>query len=229
MTHTEKLQQIFEAALKDNSEFTKPLTRAFPTSPSAQPVAVSQPAPAPEPEPEPVIEVPAAPAANAGLSDAASAELGALLEEQHQRKTNKHRRETVVTLAVVLVLTGGGAGWFVQSPQRLQAMKEAVHDIRSVGDVKSIVAKYQAALEKIGDRSKQIDHATVSMGVNANQDDAVDPNMNAEMLALMGGKGKTTGERNQMVWNAFGSKKDTTEAKNDPQPTAAVPREYSVR
>lgn len=226
MTHTQKLQQIYEAALKDNSEFTKPLTRAFPTSPSAQPVAVSQPAPAPEPEP--VIEVPAAPTADAGLSDAASAELGALLEEQHQRKTNKHRRETLMTLAVVLALTGGGAGWFVQSPQRLQAMKEAIHDIRSVGDVKSIVAKYQAALDKIGDRSKQIDQATISMGVSANQDDAVDPNMNAEMLSLMGGKGKTTGQRNQMVKNAFGSKKDTTEAKSDPQPTAALPHEFSV-
>lgn len=226
MTHTQKLQQIYEAALKDNSEFTKPLTRAFPTSPSAQPVAVSQPAPAPEPEP--VIEVPAAPTADAGLSDAASAELGALLEEQHQRKTNKHRRETLMTLAVVLALTGGGAGWFVQSPQRLQAMKEAIHDIRSVGDVKSIVAKYQAALDKIGDRSKQIDQATISMGVSANQDDAVDPNMNAEMLSLMGGKGKTTGQRNQMVKTAFGSKKDTTEAKSDPQPTAALPREFSV-
>ena len=226
MTHTEKLQQIFAAALKDNSEFDKAPTRAFPTSPSAQPVAVSQPAPAAEPEP--VIEVPAAPAENAGLSAAASAELGTLLDEQHQRKASKHRRETLATLAVILTLTGGGVGWIVQSPQRLQAMKEAVHDIRSVGDVKSIVAKYQAALDKIGDRSKQIDHATVSMGVSANQDDAVDPNMNAEMLALMGGKGKTTGERNQKVQNAFGSQKDTTEAKNDPQPTAAVPREYSV-
>ena len=89
-------------------------------------------------------------------------------------------------------------------------MKEAVHDIRSIGDVKSIVAKYQAALDKIGARSKQIDHATVTMGVSANQDDAVDPNMNAEMLSLMGGEGKTTGQRNQIVDNAFGSKKETT-------------------
>ena len=48
------------------------------------------------------------------------------------------------------------------------------------------------------------------MGVSANQDDAVDPNMNAEMLSLMGGEGKTTGQRNQMVKNAFGSKKEKT-------------------
>ena len=203
MTHQEKLQQIFAAALKDNSEFNKEPTRAFPTQPSAQPVAVSPPAPAPEPEP--ILE----PAANAGLSHTASAELGALLDEQHQRKTNKQRRETVVTLAVVVALTVGGAGWFAQSPPRLQAIKEAVHDIRSVGDVKSIVAKYQAALDKIGDRSHQIDHATVTMGVSANQDDAVDPNMNSEMLSLMGGEGKTTGQRNQMVKNAFSAKTET--------------------
>ena len=204
MTHQEKLQQIFEAALKDDSQLDKEPTRAFPTQPSAQPVAVSPLVPAPEPEP--ILK----PAANAGLSHTASADLGTLLDEQHQRKTNKHRRETVVTLAVVVALTVGGAGWFVQSPQRLHAMKEAVHDIRSIGDVKSIVAKYQAALDKIGDRSKQIDHATVTMGVSANQDDAVDPNMNAEMLSLMGGEGKTTGQRNQIVDNAFGSKKETT-------------------
>ncbi len=207
MTHTEKLQQIFDAALKDSSEFTKQPTRAFPTSASAQPVAVSPPAPAPEPEP--IVES----AANVGLSAAASAELGTLLDEQHQRKARKHRRETLVTLAVVLALTGGGAGWFIQSPQRLQALKEAVHDIRSIGDVKSIVAKYQAALDKIGDRSKQIDQATESMGVSSNQDNAIDPNMNAEMLSLMGGKGKTTGQRNQMVRNAFGPKQNTAEVK----------------
>ena len=208
MTHTEKLQQIFAAALKDNSEFDKAPTRAFPTPSGAQPMVASQPAPAQEPAP--IVESPVEPAANAGLSAAASAELGTLLDEQHQRKASKLRRETLATLAVILTLTGGGAGWFVQSPQRLQAMKEAVHDIRSVGDVKSIVAKYQAALDKIGDRSKQIDHATVTMGVSADQDDAVDPNMNAEMLSLMGGEGKTTGQRNQMVNNAFGSKKETT-------------------
>lgn len=224
MTHTEKLQQIFEAALKDNTEFTKLPTRAFPAAPSASPGVVSQ--PAAEQEPESIV---AAPAANAGLSASASAELGALLDEQHQRKTRKHRREMLVTLAVVLALTGSGAGWFVQSPQRLQAMKEAVHDIRSVGDVKSMVAKYQAALDKIAVRSKQIDQATVSMGVSSNQDDAIDPNMNAEMLSLMGGKGKTTGQRNQMVRNAFGPKQKTVEANNEPQPTAVLPREFSVR
>lgn len=226
MTHTEKLQQIFDAALKDNSEFTNPPAQAFSTSPSAQQVAVSQLAPAPEPEP--VMEVPAGPAANAGLSAAASEELGVLLEEQHQRKTNKRHCETVVTLAVVLALTVGGAGWFVQSPQRLQAMKEAIHDIRSVGDVKSIAAKYQAALDKIGDRSKQIAQVTVALNVSPKQNDAADPHMNAEMLSLTGGKGKTTGQRNQMVLSAFSSQKKTVEPKNDPQPTAAMPREVSV-
>ena len=55
MTHAEKLQQIFAAALKDTSEYDHPLTRAFPSSPAAKPVAVSQPAP----EPELVQETPA--------------------------------------------------------------------------------------------------------------------------------------------------------------------------
>ncbi len=227
MTHTEKLQQIFAAALKDNSEFNKVPTRAFPTPGSAKPMVASQPAPAPEPEP--IVESPAEPAANAGLSAAASAELGVLLDEQHRRKASKLRRDTLATLAVILTLTGGGAGWFVQSPQRLQAMKEVVHDIRSVGDVKSIVSKYQAALERIGDRSRQIGQATVSMGVSSDQECEIDPNMNAEMLSLMGGEGKTTGQRNQLVKNAFGSQQEAAKAKNDTKPTAALARQYSVR
>lgn len=228
MTHAEKLQLLFEAALKDSSEPLKPLTRSFPSTLSATTAAASPPAPEPKPErvpvvevpvapivevpAPPVVEVPAAPVVNAGLSDVASAELGKLLDEQHQRKTSKHRRELLITLSVLFALTGGGFGWFVQSPQRVAAFKEAIRDVRSVGDVKSMVAKYQAALDKVAVRSNQIDQATASMGVSANQDDAKDPNMDAEMLAMMGGEGKTTGQRNQLVQEKFGSMKAKDEA-----------------
>jgi hypothetical protein len=199
MTHTEKLQQIFAAALKDHSEFDKPFTRAFPASLVAKPVAVSQPAAEPAPSPEPVVEVPAepaAPAASAGLSESESAELGNLLKEQQQGKTHKLRRDALMTLGVLTILTGNAFCWFVNSPQRVVAFNEAIQNVRSVGDVKSMVTKYQVALDKIAVRSKQIDQATASMGLSPNQHGAKDSNMDGEMLAMMGGKGKTTGQRN---------------------------------
>jgi len=211
MTDQEKLQRLFEAALKDTSELSKPPTRVFPASQAAAPMAVVQ--PQPEPVAPPVVETPAAPVVNAGLSAAESAELGRLLTEQQQRKTRKRRREALVTFGILLAVIGGGTGWFVQSPQRIQAFNEAMRDIRSVGDVTAMVGKYQAALDKVAARSNQIDQATESMGVSSNQDDAKDPHMEAEMLAMMGGKGTTTGQRNKLVQQNFGHmKKDDSKA-----------------
>ena len=208
MTHAEKLQQIFDAALKDCSEPVKPLARAFPATLGTAAVTVSQPAPEPECMPEPVEEVPTTAAVSAGLiiTPAESAELGRLLEEQQERESRKRRRDMWTSLAVVLVLIGGGSGWFVQSPQRVQALNEAVQDVRSLGDVSSLAARYQAALDKVAIRSKQIDTATESMGVSSNQDGVTDPTMDAETLAMMGGSGKTTRKRSELITQKFQTK-----------------------
>ena len=214
MTDNEKLQQLFQAALKDTSEGKASLVRAFP---SPTPIVANPPSiePVPQvffkPEEAPVaVEASARPATNAGLGEAESAELGALLDEQNLRKSRKRRRELIGTFVVLFALTGGGFGWFVHSPARVQAFREAVKDIRSVGDIKSTVAQYQVALDRISARSSQIDEATQSMGVSSNQDGMADPNMDAEMHAMMGGEGKTTGERNKTLQNAFGKKVEPT-------------------
>lgn len=191
MTHTEKLQQIFEAALKDNSEFNKPLTRAFPASLAAKPVAAEH-----TPPPEPVVEAPAAsaaPATSAGQSESESAELGQRLEDQQQPKTRKLRSDALMTLGILTILTGNAFSWFVNSPQRVVAFHQAIQDVRSVGDVGSTVARYQVALDKIAVRSQQIDRATAAMSLSSNQDGATDSITDTAMLALMGGKDKTTG------------------------------------
>jgi len=210
MTDNEKLQKLFQAALKAPSvEGKAPLERAFPTP---TPVAAPQPIAEPireavaMPAPPATLEADAPPLANAGLSEAASAELGALLDEQMRRKNRKRRRETIGTLIVFFLFTGGGVGWFVQSPGRIQALKEAIRDIHDAGDIKTMVAKYQKALDRIAVHSQQIDHATESMGCSANQENEKDPNFNVEMKAMMGGKGKTTGERNSALQKTFGKK-----------------------
>ena len=62
------------------------------------------------------------------------------MDAQIKRKARRRRRELVMTLVVCLGLTGGGYGWFIQSPSRVQAFSDAMKDIRSVGDVKGLVA-----------------------------------------------------------------------------------------
>jgi len=73
MTHSEKLQQIFEAALRDSSDFNKPPTRAFPASRKQESLAISLSVAEPEFETESIMGTPSA-VDQPGLSDTASAE-----------------------------------------------------------------------------------------------------------------------------------------------------------
>lgn len=220
MTDQEKLQQLFQAALKaPPAEGKAALALAFPTP---------APLPTPAPVPEPLPQIVSTPLPNAGLDEATSAELGALLDAQMAGQKRKRRRELIGTFVVLLGLTGGGFGWFVQSPTRVQAFREAMADIRSVGDVAAMVAKYQVALDKIATRSNQIDQATEAMGGSANQDGMKDVNMDAEMQAMMGGEGKTTGERNKMLQNAFGKKIKAPEPAIKPTSDQAAAKKASA-
>ncbi len=144
--------------------------------------------------------------ANAGLSHTEAEELGQLLDGQRARLRRKRRRDALVALGVFFGLSGGGFGWFVQSPARVQAAREAFRDIRSVGDIAGMVAQYKLALDKIAVRSKQIDQATEAMGVSADQSKEKDVYMDGEMKQFMGGegKGKTIGERNRLLQQNFG-------------------------
>jgi hypothetical protein len=224
MTDKEKLQKLFDAALRAPSTGEGAPKRAVPATPAASCPApelgrILSPARAAAPiaaAPEPAVvqaapqgedelaEPCAAPTMGAVLDDAASAELGALLDEQIRRKKRQHRIESLVAAVVFFSLTGGGFAWFVQSPERVQAFTSAMREIRSVGDVKSLVAKYQAALERISTRGQQIDQASAAMGAVVTAEDERDPYLDAEMKSMMGGKGKTIGERGKQMKEAFG-------------------------
>lgn len=213
MTDQEKLQKLFQAALQDSSELSKAPTRAFPTSSSVPaPASVVAPMPFTQPVPVAVTPKPVAVAteppvvlpSNAGLDEATSHELGSLLDEQRTRISGKRRRDTLIVLGVMLGLAGGGFGWFVQDPQRVQAFKDAMRDIRSVGDVGSMVAKYRESLDRVAARGKQIDQATAAMGVVKTAQDEEDPYFEEEMKGMMGGEGRTLGERNKAMKDNFG-------------------------
>jgi hypothetical protein len=215
MTDKEKMQRLFDAALKDPKELNAaPPTRVVPVSPlEAVPVPVVAPvfqakmqdtvpamvAPEPATVPQPTSQ----PTMAAVLDDAASTELAALLDEQFKRKRRKRRIEALVTAAVMLSVCGGSTIWFVQNPQRVQAFKDAIREIRSVGDVKALVASYQKSLDRISARGQQVEQATAAMGVKKSAKDDIDPFMDAEMKQMMGGEGKTVGQRNRALQQNF--------------------------
>jgi hypothetical protein len=205
MPDHDKLQQLFNAALKSQPEdyATPPAKlRAVPT-----PAACVQPTPVELPRkvavaeetPAPVLDVPR------GLKAAESEQLGVLLDDQVRRRRRKHRMEALVTALVLFSLAGGGLGWFVQDKDRVQAFQEALRDVRSVGDIKALVASYKLSLDRIATRSNQIDGASMAMGIDPAKCQNEDPCMEAEMKQMMGGDGgPTVGSRNKRLMENFG-------------------------
>lgn len=219
MTDKQKLQQLFDAALKTPvaNEGVAP-KRAFPTpvfdsvpesAPAAMPVFQPVPAAA-APQPQAIFdkveETPAAAEAPA-LDKEAAEELGRLLDERIVRKRRRRKIELVVTLILFFGGTAGGTAWFVQSPARIIALKEAIRDIRSYGDINSMVAKYQEYINKIGVRNKQIDQASTNLGIDTTKVAPGDETMDAEFKQMMGSEGgKTLGQRNKAMHAAFGNR-----------------------
>ena len=216
MTDKQKLQSLFDAALKSSADFNRgSLQQAFPVAAVAATAMVADDchAPAVAPPLEPLnssassgtnAPIPAAAAPAPGLDASASKELGVLLDDQIRRRKRRHRIEALVTAVVFLGSAAGGTLWFVQDGSRVQAFKEAMRDIRSVGDVKSLVAKYQESLDRIAARGRQIDQATAAMGVKPTDGTEDDPYFDAEMKQMMGKDGgKTFGQRNRALQKNF--------------------------
>jgi hypothetical protein len=69
--------------------------------------------------------------------------------------------------------------------------------------VKSLVASYQKSLDRIAARGQQVEQATAAMGVKKSAKDDEDAFMDAEMKQMMGGEGKTVGQRNRALQRNF--------------------------
>jgi len=180
-------------------------------SQAVAPAQTFQAAPAPTPNyfapaPQPAAAVPVIVGqAAASLDNTISAELGAILDAKVAREKRSRRRSLFITLFIFLGLTGGTSAWFVSNPERLAALKTTIADIKSAGDIKGMVAKYQKALDKIAVRGKQIDNATVSMGVDpASAAGMADQGFDKEMREMMGENGgPTTASRNAKLQEKF--------------------------
>jgi hypothetical protein len=142
----------------------------------------------------------------ASLDTAINAELAEIMDDKIARDKARRRRGRLVLVLFLLGITGGATGWIAANPDRVEALKNTIAEIKSVGDIQGMVAKYQASLDKIGERGKQIDNATVAMGVDpASVDENEDPGFDKEMKAMMGGEGgKTTAARDKILHHKFG-------------------------
>jgi len=199
MADMEKMQRLFDAALRAPEEpairTPKPFLATAPAELVPQTAATqASVAVATSPASTPTVVI----------HEATAAELATLLDDQHKRKASKRRRDALVTLVVLFAIVGGSYAWFVRAPERVQAYHEAMKDFRSIGDIGSIVSKYQESLKKVSVRSNQIEQSTGSLGVSANANGEKDPYFNAEMKQMTGGEGQTTGQRNQMLQQKFG-------------------------
>jgi hypothetical protein len=233
MNGREDLDKLFEAALNGTqapSRFGTPdsMKKAepaafkrpappFQASPSANapaeptaPIQAApfQPAPAPAPSgPEVVLDKHGV----KSLDSAVNAELAAIMDQKIAREKSRKRRGRLVLVLTLLGVSGGAAGWIAVNPERVQAMKQTIAEIKSAGDVKGMVAKYQAALDKVAVRGKQIDSATASMGIDpASVDEHEDPGFDKEMREMMGEEGgKTTAARDKILREKFGDVQKT--------------------
>ncbi len=196
--------------------------QAAPPAPSVFQAAPSSVFQAAAPAVEPVVRREAQ--AEASLDISINAELAAIMDEKISKEKRRRKRGFLVTILFFVGVTGGAAGWVVSDPDRFEAMKSAIAEIKSVGDVQGMVAKYQKALDKVAVRGEQIDAATISMGVDPTSvDEHEDPGFDKEMQAMMGEDGgKTTAARDKLLREKFKSVQESgslmpnkNEAKNE--------------
>lgn len=148
---------------------------------------------------------------DASLDQTINAELAAIMDAKIAKDKRRRRRGFLFTVLFFVGVTGGATGWVVVNPERYAALKAVIAEIKSVGDIQGIVAKYQKSLDKIAERGNQIDSATVAMGVDPTSvDEHEDPGFDKEMKAMMGEEGgKTSAARDRLLREKFKTVEET--------------------
>jgi hypothetical protein len=221
-TDKEKLQKLFEAALREPEPTT--VNNRENSPPSATPVAVQPTVPTSQERDcgascEPLKPEPMAVVASS-MSDAASEELAGLLDDQHRRKSRRRRLETLVTLCVLFGGMAGGWVWFNSDAHRKQALREVLNDIHTLNDARLIAAKYENALDRIATRSRQIDQASATLGADPTQP-ASGGALDSQMKEFSGGTA-TPIERAELPKRSLSNSSESTGAPS-PEPEAGQP------
>ena len=100
-------------------------------------------------------------------------------------------------------MIGSASAWFSSSEDNRRIVADLITDIKASGkdldlirSVTVMASQYDKALEMIGNRSKDIEKATISLGIDPRS--VTEDGMEREMKEMMGG-GKTVGERDRLL------------------------------
>lgn len=131
-------------------------------------------------------------------------DLVALLEEQAERLRKRRRGANWVILGFFGLLFTSASAWYASSENNQRKVADLILDFKSsgkdfkmIGNAVGMADQYDKALETIGTRSKDIDQASVSLGVDPTM--VTEDGMESEMKEMMGGEGRTVGERNKLL------------------------------
>jgi hypothetical protein len=133
-----------------------------------------------------------------------------LLDEQVARLAKKGRQGNWLTVSFFGLMIGSASAWFSSSEDNRRIVADLITDIKASGkdldlirSVTVMASQYDKALEMIGNRSKDIEKATISLGIDPRS--VTEDGMEREMKEMMGGRGKTVGERDRLLQQKLGS------------------------
>ena len=147
------------------------------------------------------------PAVRAGAEDVvAEVDLSSLLDLQDEREKTETRRSTrVILLSCGCLIVLFAVLCLVSSSTRhafeglVRNLEESRHDVEPPSGPKGKTNPVDRVLQVLGSRSTDVDEATRMLGTDPStvHEDGVDP----EMKKMMGGEGRTPGERQRLVEN----------------------------
>lgn len=136
-------------------------------------------------------------------------DISQLIDEQIARLAKKRRHANWVTLSFFGLMVGSASAWYSSSKDNSRIVADLITDIKASGkdfdlirSVTCMASQYDKALEIISNRSKDINKATISLGIDPKS--VKEDGMESEMKDMMGGKGKTIGERDRMLKQELG-------------------------
>lgn len=147
-------------------------------------------------------------------------DLSTLLDLQDERHLAESRQSTRLILRFFGFLLIVAGFWYAVSAGNrrkvdglIQDVKDSRRDLQQISSPEGMTASYDQVLEKLGTRATDIDTASQSLGVDPAG--VPEDGMDAEMKTMMGGEGRTAGERQRVVEgvaHAVGMKAPTTHA-----------------
>ena len=131
-------------------------------------------------------------------------DLSTLLDLQDERHLTESRQSTRLILRFCgFLLIVAGVWYAVSASNRrkvdglIQDVKDSRRDLQQISSPEGMTGAYDQVLEKLGTRATDIDTATQSLGVDPAS--VPEDGMDAEMKTMMGGEGRTAGERQRVV------------------------------